>query len=109
MEEYKFLKELDNVEETIKKIMEVFSPWEKRNLSIVYGKREQTTEDTYGLPYTSSSSFAMLGNTNVDAVLNKDTSWHFDWLALTDEGIVVAGFENHDNEEAQIVVGWIDL
>lgn len=109
MEDYKFLKEWDNVEDTTKKIMEVFSPWEKRNLAIVYGKREQTTEDTYGLPYTSSSSFAMLGNTNVDAVLKDNTAWHFDWLALTDEGIVVAGFENHDNEEAQIVIGGIDL
>ena len=68
-----------------------------------------TTEDPYGLPYTSSSSFAMLGNTNVDAVLNKDANWHFDWLALTDEGWVIAGFENHDNEEAQIVIGGIDL
>ena len=47
MEEYKFLKEWDNVEETTKKIMEVFSPWEKRNLAIVYGKREQTTEDIH--------------------------------------------------------------
>ena len=109
MEDYKFLKEWDNVEETTKKIMAVFSPWEKRNLVIVYGKREQTTEDTYGLPYTSSSEFAMLGNTNVDAVLRKNAIWHFDWLALTDEGIVVAGFENRNNEEAQIVVGWIDL
>ena len=109
MEDYKFLKEWDNVEETTKKIMAVFSPWEKRNLAIVYGKREQTTEDTYGHPYTSSSEFAMLGNTNVDAVLRKNAIWHFDWLALTDEGIVVAGFENRNNEEAQIVVGWIDL
>lgn len=31
MEDYKFLKEWDNVEDTTKKIMEVFSPWEKRN------------------------------------------------------------------------------
>ena len=109
MEEFNFLKEWDNVEEVIRKVISVFSLWEKRNLSIVYGKRKQTTEDTYGLPYTSSSSFAMLGNTNVDAVLKNNTAWHFDWLALTDEGIVVAGFENHDNEEAQIVIGVIDL
>lgn len=109
MKEYNFLKEWNDVEETTKKIMSVFSPWEKRNLSIVYGRRKQTTEDTYGFPYTSSSSFAMLGNTNVDAVLKNDTVWHFNWLALTDEGIVVAGFETRDNEEAQIVVGWIDL
>lgn len=45
----------------------------------------------------------------MDAVLKDNTAWHFDWLALTDEGIVVAGFENHDNEEAQIVIGGIDL
>ena len=109
MKEYKFLTEWDNVEDITKKIMAVFSPWEKRNLAIVHGKREQTTEDTYGLPYTSSSEFAMLGNTNVDAVLRKNAIWHFDWLALTDEGIVVAGFENHDNEEAQIVIGEIEL
>ena len=51
----------------------------------------------------------MLGNTNVDAVLKKDAIWHFDWLALTDEGIVVAGFENQDNEGAQIVIGEIEL
>lgn len=109
MEEYKFLTEWDNVEDTTKKIMAVFSPWEKRNLAIVYGKREQTTEDTYGLPYTSSSEFAMLGNTNVDAVLRKNAIWHFDWLALTDEGIIVAGFENQDNKGLQIVIGEIEL
>ena len=109
MEEFNFLKEWDNVEEVIRKVISVFSLWEKRNLSIVYGKREQTTEDTYGLPYTSSSSFAMLGNTNVDAVLKDNTAWHFDWLALTDEGWVIAGFENRNNEEAQIVIGVIDL
>ena len=104
-----------------KAVIKCFSRWEKSHLIITYGDRERTTEDTYGLPYTSSSSFAMLSNTNVCAelispILNEkwnlispilNEKWNFDWLALTEKNEVVAGFTDADENEKQIVIGTI--
>lgn len=88
-----------------KAVIKCFSIWEKSHLVIIYGKRERTTEDTYGLPYTSSSGLAMLSNTNVQAVLKRDRAFYFDWLALTTENEVVAGFTDVDENEKQIIIG----
>ena len=104
----KFKKEWTEAER--KAVIKVFSKWEPSHLVITYGYRERTTEDTYGLPYTSSSSFAMLSNTNVCAelispILNE--KWNFDWLALTENNEVIAGFTDADENEKQIVIGTI--
>lgn len=90
-----------------KAVIKVFSRWEKSHLIITYGHRERTTEDTYGLPYTSSSSFAMLSNTNVQAELKEDRNFNFDWLGLTTENEVVAGFTDKNENEKEIVIGKI--
>jgi hypothetical protein len=92
-------------DDELDRVVNVFSKWEKKNLTITYGKRERTTEDTYGLPYTSSSDYAMISNTNVKAVLNTGKEFNFDYLALTEDNEVVAMFENNDNEEKSIVIG----
>ena len=95
-----------------KSVIRTFAIWEKFHLIITYGDRERTTEDTYGLPYTSSSSFAMLSNTNVIAELSNPLSsrkWNFDWLALTEDNEVVAGFTDIDENEKQIVIGNINI
>ena len=104
----KFKKEWTEAER--KAVIKVFSKWETSHLVITYGYREHTTEDTYGLPYTSSSSFAMLSNTNVCAelispILNE--KWNFDWLALAENNEVIAGFTDADENEKQIVIGTI--
>lgn len=106
----KFKKEWTEAEH--KAVIKVFSGWEKSHLIITYGKRERTTEDTYGLPYTSSSSFAMLSNTNVQAELVNPFSsrkWNFDWLALTENNEVVAGFTDADENEKQSIIGNINI
>lgn len=90
-----------------KAVIECFSKWEKSHLIITYGDRERTTEDTYGLPYTSSSSFAMLSNTNVRAELRADQRFNFEWLGLTTENRLVAGFSDYFENEKQIVIGTI--
>ena len=95
-----------------KAVIKVFSRWEKSHLIITYGKRKRTTEDTYGLPYTSSSSFAMLSNTNVQAELISPflgKKWNFDWLALTENNEVVAGFTDVDENEKQSIIGNINI
>lgn len=101
----KFKKEWAEAE--YKAVVKCFSRWEKSHLIIVYGQRERTTEDTYGLPYTSSSSFAILSNTNVQAVLKREREFYFDWLGLTTKNEVVAGFTDADENEKQIVIGKI--
>ena len=101
----KFKKEWTEAEHNA--VIKTFERWEKSHLFITYGRREHTTEDTYGLPYTSSSSFAMLSNTNVQAVLKRDRDFYFDWLGLTMENEVVAGFTDADENEKQIVIGTI--
>ena len=101
----KFKKELTETE--INAVIRTFSRWEKSHLIITYGRRERTTEYTYGLPYTSSSSFAMISNTNVRAELKEDRNFNFDWLALTEDNEVVAGFTDNDENEKQIVIGTI--
>lgn len=101
----KFKKEWTYEEQ--KAVIRTFSIWEKSHLLITYGDKEHTTEDTYGLPYTSSSSFAMLSNTNVQAVLKRDRDFYFDWLGLTTENEVVAGFTDADENEKEIVIGTI--
>ena len=101
----KFKKEWTDTEYNA--VVKCFSKWEPTHLIIIYGKRARTTEDTYGLPYTSSSSFAMLSNTNVQAVLKRDRDFYFDWLGLTTENEVVAGFTDADENEKEIVIGKI--
>ena len=101
----KLKKELTETE--INAVIRTFSRWEKSHLIITYGRRERTTEYTYGLPYTSSSSFAMISNTNVRAELKEDRNFNFDWLALTEDNEVVAGFTDNDENEKQIVIGTI--
>ena len=106
----KFKKEW--TEKELEDVIRAFAMWKKKNLRVTYGNRERTTEGTYGLPYTSSSSFAMLSNTNVIAELINPLSgkkWNFDWLALTENNEVVAGFTDADENEKQFIIGNINI
>ena len=101
----KFKKEWTDTEYNA--VVKCFSRWEKSHLIITYGRKKRTTEDTYGLPYTSSSEFAMLSNTNVQAVSKNDKDFYFDWIGLTTDNKVVAGFADEDENEKEIVIGKI--
>ena len=93
-------------EEVEKKVINIFARWEKSNLKITRGHRERTTSDTYGLPYTSSASFAGLGcHCNVNAVLKSDENFVIYELAITEENEVVAYLTDADENEKYIVIG----
>ncbi len=95
------LKEFDN--KAIKKLIKKFSVWESENLLIVYGKRELTAEDTFGLAYTSSSTYAALWNTNVKAVSIDDSNLVFEGIGYNAEELKpVAIFTKYDSEGNEI-------
>ena len=83
-------------------VIRTFASWERQNLRITHGKREHTTEDTYGLPYTSSSDFAGIWNTNVEAVLKSDETYHFVGVAITKENEIMVMLET-DSEEPKLI------
>ena len=97
-----------------KRIIFFFDRWEMYNLTITHGKRENAIQDgddsytsaemTYGLPYTSSSSYAMLGNTNVEAYYNNDPSYSFSHLAITDSDKYTVVLQDKDENEKYIFI-----
>ena len=100
-----FKKEFNDT--TATKMINTFSRWEKKNLTITHGQRERTTSYTYGLPYTSSGEFAGLWNTNVKAVLKTDSQWKFKGLALSEDMDVIVIFTNNKESEHFETIGKI--
>jgi|GEM_PF-7047816 len=94
-------------DEEEQKVISVFKKWESDNLILTYGKRERKIINTYGLPYTSSSGFAMVSNTNVKAELKENRNYRFNWLALNNNNKVVAGFTDVSENEITIIIGQI--
>lgn len=73
---------------------------------ITHGRRERTTSDTYGLPYTSHGIFASLGlHCNVNAILKSDKNFVAYELALTEENEVVVYLTDVEENEKYIVIG----
>lgn len=91
-------------ENEVKNVINTFSKWERQNLIITHGKREKDVEYTYGLPYTSSSSYAMLWNTNVEAEYKGDKNFKFDHLALTENNKVVVVLSDSEEKEMFIEI-----
>jgi len=105
----KFKKFWDNVPETSRNCIYLFTPWAKANLTITHG-RDKTTELTYGFPYTSTSEFALIGNTNCEAIYNSNPEFRFEYLAVTETDDVVVGLcrDTENGEEyAYIPIGKI--
>ena len=109
-----FLKEWNDVEETLKKIIPIFAKWQKDNLKITHGDyvRKRTIYDsmmfTYGLPYTSSGMYAEAGNTNVQAEkYNKELKVYmsFRCIRLDSEGNIYVVFDVADYQELYEVIG----
>lgn len=93
-------------EEVVNRVINIFAKWEKSNLIITYGRRERTTSDTYGLPYTSSGVFASLGcHCNVNAVLKSDNNYVIYEIAITENNEIVAYLTDADENEKYIVIG----
>ena len=104
MDNYK--KEFSN--DYAKKAVKLFSIWEQKNLTITYGKKESNVSDTYGLPYTSTSDYAMLGNTSVQAVYKDNTSYSFSHIAIDNYNNVIVILQNKNELDMPIVIGGIN-
>lgn len=90
-------------EEQLKNAEKIFSKWQAFNLKVTHGK-DRNVESTYGLPYTSSSSYAMIGNTNCIAKYIKDDRYNFEHVAITPAGQYVAVLYDAKEEELYIVM-----
>ena len=105
--EYRFLDDWEDVEEMQKIILPIFSKWEKENLIITNGTRDYNVEMTYGFPYTPD--FANLWNCNVTAELKSEQDYRFQFLAVTRDDEIVAGFHHKETQESKgIVIGYLD-
>lgn len=62
-------------------------------------------EDFFGLPYTSSSSFAMVGNCNTRFCVDKEEQYNIKYFALTQDNKVVMGVWDKDENEKNFVIG----
>lgn len=91
-----FKKELS--ENEIKRAIRLFDTRESQNLIITHGKRERTSNLTYGLPYTSSSDYAMLSNTNVEALYPRG-GYLFNGLAVSTTGQTFALLADAEERE----------
>mgnify|MGYP001007725645 CR=1 FL=1 len=46
-------------------------------------------EEFFGLPYTSSSNFAMVSNTNTEYFIDTENQFNIEYFALTEDGKVI--------------------
>lgn len=101
-------KETSSGYETKRDVIGTLQSWyNKGNLKIVYGKAERKVEDTFGLPYTSTSDFAALWNTNVTAVYKKNDRWFFDGVAVSVDRKIVVVFTVLDDEGNEVGTKYI--
>lgn len=77
----KLKKEWNDVEKTSKELCRQFNIWRLSNLKITYGTG-RTVEEIFGLPYTSSSSFAAIWNCQAEAVYKWSDEWKFEGLHI---------------------------
>lgn len=54
-------------------------------------------EDKFGLPYTSSSSFAMISNTNT--IFEIEKGLNLEYFVITNNSMIIAVFEDQNNNE----------
>ena len=56
-------------------------------------------QDFFGLPYTSSSSFAMVSNTNTECFIDDEKQYNIEYFALTKDNKVVMGVWDREENE----------
>lgn len=98
-----------DVSTTSERVTKTFEKWYKGNITITHGSGK-TAELIFGLPYTSSSSYAALWNCQAEAYLNNDPQWKFNALAISENREILAVFEREDTgnfDEKEIVIGSI--
>ena len=91
------------------KVIKAFSKWYRSNLRITRGSGNNV-EEIFGLPYTSSSSYAALWNCQAEAELKQDAQWKFNALAITEDNKIIAIFDREDTgifDDLEIEIGTI--
>ena len=64
----------------------------------------QDIESFFGLPYTSSSSYAMIGNTNTRYCVDVEENYNIELFAITtDNKIILEAWDNEENEKYFII------
>ena len=86
--------------------------YDKGNL--VVNKRHGSTygkgvEDIFGLPYTSSSSFAAIWNTNVEAHYVMNPALKFEGVAISEKGDIIAYFLVIDRDGNEVGDAYIQM
>lgn len=101
--------ETANGYETERDAIGTLKAWvDKGNLRLDHGSGH-TVEEIYGLPYTSTSDFAAIWNTNASAHYKGSPNLHFDGVAITETGYVVAVFTVYDTEGNETGTAYIDM
>ena len=62
-------------------------------------------ENFFGLPYTSSSSFAMISNTNTEFHVDTDNQYNIEYFALTDDNKVILSAWDREENEKNFIIG----
>lgn len=58
----------------------------------------------FGLPYTSSSSFAMIGNTNTLYYVDIENQFNIEFFAITEDNkVILSAWDNEENERYFII------
>lgn len=102
----KLLKEwnYDVYDQMESEIIRQFSKWRLDNV-LHNGKPMESTEEIFGLPYTSTSGFAALWNVQCQAVYKWKPEWKFLCLAYSESMEQVAIFENANEDFMYIIIG----
>lgn len=108
----KLKKKWNDVEKTSKELCRQFNIWRLSNIRITYGTG-RTVEEIFGLPYTSSSSFAAIWNCQAEAVYKWSDEWRFEALAVSETNDAIAIFEHEDGtadkmDRMYIIIGKVD-
>lgn len=105
----KFKTELTDKE--IQEVTLLFSQWWRKNLEVVNRNGSHATDDIFGLPYTSSSDYAGLWNTNADNYYKYDKNYSFQGVLLTynnDAMALIRKYENSKEYDKYIYIGKVD-
>lgn len=61
-------------------------------------------EDFFGLPYTSSSSFAMISNCNTEYFIDTENKFNIEYFTLTEDGkVILSAWDTDENEKYFII------
>ncbi|WP_207669512.1 hypothetical protein [Clostridium tagluense] len=72
------------------------------NIKKIYELKD--IESFFGLPYTSSSSYAMIGNTNTIFSVDNEGLYNIELFAITeDDKIILEVWDNEENEKYFII------